>query len=344
MRCLIITLGICIFLCCGCSGNEETGEINFFGGEGVIHMVDSHNLPHVYYDDNYEYVITYYTGVSSVDKDGNVYSICDDASCEHDNEKCKANYLEHLYFVMDDELYEIKDILDGEITKSIIKKVNDTEVKFMASYPEEMDITGKNYNLQITNAYLINNTYLYVNCGGYAYLLDKEFNMVLWWENTGKEDWCMIKDDILYYVSDLYEINMIDMDTKVETVFEMEDYVLYADNDDEYIYYVNDTKRLCKVSITNGEREVLYKGVFDFVLGSKYLYFTPVSLNKDPVESAIITMDKSGNIVNKIDNIGDKYTSDLIREVNGKIIVTCSSSILVFELDGSNPTEYAIER
>ena len=108
--------------------------------------------------------------------------------------------------------------------------------------------------------------------------------------------------------------------------------------------YVNDAKRLCKVSIASGNSEVLYKGVFDFVLGSEYIYFTPVSLNKDPVEDVIVVMDKSGNIVNKIDNTGNKYAGDLIREVNGRIIATCSGSILTFELDGSNPTEYVIEK
>ena len=183
MKRLIIILSIFIFLCCGCNDKEGV-ELNYFGGEGGIHMVESYNLPHVYYDDSNIYFNTYYTGLTAMDSEYNTYSICEDASCEHKNKSCKSNYIEHIYFVMDDELYEVNRIYEQMLSKSIIKKAGDTEILYKVSYPEDMDLKGKNYSLNITNIYLVDNTYLYVNCGGYVLLLDKEFNLVLWHENN----------------------------------------------------------------------------------------------------------------------------------------------------------------
>ena len=340
MKRYIILFFICVCMSCVCSGCNDNEDINYFGGEGELQMVGGYEFPHIYYDDTNIYFSTFYTGLAYIGADNNIYTICDDASCEHDNDKCKAYYISHLYFVLNNELYEAKHIVENDVQKSIIKKVNDTDICFEVALPKDTDVDGKDYNLTINNVYLVNDTYIYVNCGNYVYLLDKEFNVVLWHSNVGKSDWCMVKDDIYYYLNDLYEISIIDMNTKTETVYETEDYVTVLDSDGEYFYYVNENKRLCKMPINGGEREILYKGVSEIYLGSEYIYFSPVSLNKDPAEKCICVMDKSGNIITKID---DK-AGYIIREVNGKIIATSSESVLAFDLNGSNLKEYTIER
>ena len=340
MKRYIILFFICVCMSCVCSGCNDNEDINYFGGEGELQMVDGYEFPHIYYDDANIYFDTFYTGLAYIDTDNNIYTICDDASCEHDNDKCKAYYISHLYFVLNNELYEAKHIVEDDVKKSIIKKVNDTDICFEVVLPEDVDADGKEYSLTITNIYVVNDTYIYVNCGNHVYLLDKEFNVVLWHGNIGKTDWCMVKDGIYYYQNDLYEISMIDMNTKLETVFEMEDYATVLDSDGEYFYYINENKRLCKMPINGGEREILYKGVSEIYLGSEYIYFSPISLNKEPVDKCICVMDKLGNIITKID---DKAGYS-IREVNGNILAITNESVLVFDLNGSNLKEYTIER
>lgn len=335
---------ICLIICLcmifgGCSSeNNENNKNNYFGGKGILKSDNQYNSRQVIYDDINTYNRVSSIGYVCLDENENVYVMCNDASCTHTTGECMAS-TENYYFVFKEVLYNAKG-------RSIVKCDTKEEV-FICCIPEEyLKDEERNYQADIKDVFTIDDKYIIIRAGGFVYILDSEFNIVLYHNNISTSTWAMVKDNKYYYLNDLCEIITIDLGTKVEEKFEIDSVVYRAYNNDSYLFYTDKYMDFYRVNLDDGEKVKIYTGIYDALVTDKYIYFDYLnSLTGATGISCII--DVQGNLIKEIDGTALSADFGWARYANGKIYINGYSendnpTLVVMDEDGENLKVYEI--
>lgn len=339
-------LVLCIFLLimlCGCDKQESTNEnMNYLGGTGEFKTVLGMYGREAVYDDEYIYVYTDTYGYVAIPRDekGEIYSICTDASCDHKNGKCKASG-DNNYFAVDGKLYGITNLAtDNNETESYIKECETGKTVFKNRIPEgiEEDKISKSNNY-ITYVIVLDDKYLKIACNEYTYIVDREFNVILYHENIGRVDWGAVFDNKYFYLNDLKKIVYIDLDTKTEYECDTVKWALTAGSDDKYIYYTDDMFALYRLSPNTGEKLKLAGNVALFSVYNGYIYFNIYGIMGAEDSDALNIIDCDGNLINKIEGIDNGFIVEAdskLYVINKKIYAIGTGNIMIADYDGNN--------
>lgn len=336
---VLLTMLVVLFTGCSAKKNIEEADLNYFFGVGELRSCNEYNNREIIYDDKNTYTLFGVYGYLCLDEDMNAYSICNDAACRHDSTDCMA-YAENNYFVFNEKLYT---------ATNVITECSNGEIVFKNNMPEEYkEDTDAGYYSKIDDVRIIDDKYIVLREGGFVYILNSNFEPIFYHNNISSSTWAMIKDGKYYYVNDLCEIIMIDIETHSEEKYDVGTAVYRAYNNDKYIFYVDKYFDLYRIDMETEETVCIGSGVYDALVTDKYIYY---SENKNMGEMPNVIIDMEGNSIKLFDDESGEFKGSpdfgFARWANDKIYVNESdengkSYVLQMNEDGTEIKEYEV--
>ncbi len=292
---------ICVFmvsvaLLCGCSDNiVNTEDRNFLGGVGALHYTEAPASLGAAYDD--ENIYFHHGGVYRLDKEGQLMLNCDIATCKHDTLECRGNAQDGEYFVFNEKLYQMynESLLENSAVEvsGYIRDCLEDEIVFENSVPQVLD-EGKKVDSsnKINFITVISDDYMKIEGHYHAYIVDKDFNIVCWYGDAGKQHWGTLYEGNFYYINDLYQLSYINIVTGEIAVLDWDEKVIFADSDGENIFYFDEYNYLYRYSLKDEIKTKIGEDMFFFSVYDGYIYINRIIGEKK--ENLILDYD--GNV------------------------------------------------
>lgn len=347
LKCILILSIICI--CCGCSNNDDKpqGEENYLGGYGEFQQEygKTLGLP-AFYDDEYIYVqANTYDKLVAFDRDNGEYRpICLDASCEHDKTGCKQNIGMNMrsYFVFNNKLYYT--IADRDIYDATTETIVHTIV-----LPKELQEAedSDRYKASMYIATPINEDYLQINCLQWAYIVDKDFNVIYWHKRGESFHFAMIDGDKYYYTSE-FALVKVELTTGEETFLATEGPVVFVDTNSKGVFYTTTYDELFMYDLNTQESTLVADNILAICCSEEYIYYIEQNLNEtgENQNKQIKAIDEKGNVIYSITNPLDSLFASEIYIIDEKLYAhdTFNEKILICNLDGSDQIVSSVEQ
>lgn len=315
-----------------------------FSGKGQMSGVHRVNGLGAIYDDEYIYFngedeVTYKLSRSDIEtnKKISINTICRDASCSHDNEKCEAFLKFGEFFVFNRKTYKAyntESTSSGEVLyEGHIVEIESGKEVFDNPIPKDMP---KEYAVDdskmVTYVRTLGDGYLKVEGQRHAYILDENFNIVYCYYDVGKFPWGAIFYNTYYYVNDAYQMVRVNLDTKEVTKMNVCGKVFMADNDKENIYFTNEVGELYKMDLEEETVKKLVDDALFFSVQEKYIYASAGDTSPKSI------YDKNGKFVSEYTSF-DKMGTDNIFQIEDKVFTIVSDGIVYMDIDGKNYIE-----
>lgn len=316
-----------LFILIGCQSsaninnnqNTKEGKENYLGGEGSFHTFCRERGMNNIYDDKYIYgTIDSMEGLVAVPIDGNgeIVSVCKDATCSHIDNDCIANVLTHRYIEIDGKLY----IVINDKTEAYIIDSHTQKKVFTNKVPNELK-DNEAAEIGIDSVNIINSEYIIISSSYYAYIVDRNFNIITTLLDKGILDYVAANGSKIIYCNDLHKLVELNLETGDKKEIESVEWIANLIVNEEYIYYADDKYRFHKYNISNHEDKIIAEKTLGGYIGSDYIYYTQSGMRADRLLHVI---DKDGNAILESDIFegGDKYSNIVIVKDNVYIFLS----------------------
>lgn len=339
----IFISGIIIaFLISGCNPSTDS-ELNELGGYGKLQYSERTNGINAVYDNENIYFSFANDTLLRLESNELLTVNCMIASCRHDTGDCEALLNFGELFVFNDKLYEYCN--ESELQESsyiyngYIKEYSTDKIVFENPIPNELD-EGKKIDdsTQVMYVRVINDDYVKVEGRRHAYILDKEFNIVCWYDDVGKFPWGTLYENNYYYINDIFQLMCINLETGISEAVESDEKYFLGGADGEYLFYSNEFSELYRYSLEDGSRYKVSDGVMFFSVYDGYIY---CQKNLNGTQEKLI-LNYEGNIVKDYSNYTNMGMDNLIK-INGRMYNVFEQGVAMMNEDGTGYKEVLLQ-
>lgn len=319
---------------------SNNAELNYLGGQGEFSSYKATFGNEFIADNNTVYLNTR-EKLIAFSKDEKFRPICMDASCNHQAFSCIANVSTRYYFVMNGNLYY------ANRSDNCIYDTRTEKKMYEIKVPEEL-LKGSDadkYAPEFSIVEYISEGYIKVNATKFVYILDENFNTIIYHINTGEQSWGAVFDNIYYYVNDLDHLAAIDLDLKKEIDIDINEFIMCVSSNENYIMFSNEFGEFYRYAPNSKTMEFVCDNIDLFTLYGKYIYYVPEYINDSSREIRATVMDENGNKLGNLDlnNDYDMYSGLYLINDNVYAISFDESKIFISDVDGKNSKEISLQ-
>lgn len=273
---LLITAAILTGLC-GCSRKPATE--NYFGGEGDFKASD--NIFCFYDDDSIYSNFNDFTLKKYNSKNNTFYIACDDPECEHiyADGICKANtrycvFNGMLLNVFNEELTQ----RDGtHFNQGYLNLCNGHGKKAVYKNERPAEFSDPIYDNTINSAFALSDEYLVLDCPGYMYILDADFNVKYTLSGGGcPSGGVYLADNEIYYADTLYRLMKFNKESGEASRVDLDENKVFDCFADGNVLWFSNGNELCSYDFESGEVKVHTKNAFFLKNLGRYIQFADV--------------------------------------------------------------------